>query len=144
MADFILHHVSVVTSDVERSVAFYCGVLGLERLSRPDFPVRGAWLACGNRQVHLVDHAGGTFRTGGVDNNDTHFALKTTDFEAVVKRLAAHGFREDLAKDDPLYMMVKRTGPAGFAQLYVLDPDRNVIEINDAPAPAEGARGGIL
>ena len=30
-------------------------------------------------------------------------------------------------------VMMKRTGAAGFAQLYVLDPDRNVVEANAAP-----------
>jgi catechol 2,3-dioxygenase-like lactoylglutathione lyase family enzyme len=133
MPDFILHHVSILTSDVERSAAFYRDVFGFERLPRPDFPVRGAWLGCGDRQVHLVDHAPGTFRKGGVDNNDTHFAIRTANFDAVVDRLKALGFREDLPADDPLHLMVKRTGAAGFAQVYFLDPDRNVIEVNNAP-----------
>jgi hypothetical protein len=26
-----------------------------------------------------------------------------------------------------------RRGPAGFPQLFLLDPDRNIIEINGAP-----------
>ena len=30
-------------------------------------------------------------------------------------------------------VMVRRGGPAGFPQLFVLDPDRNIIEINGAP-----------
>jgi hypothetical protein len=29
-------------------------------------------------------------------------------------------------------MIIKRQGPAGFAQLYILDPDANVIEVNNA------------
>jgi hypothetical protein len=29
--------------------------------------------------------------------------------------------------------MVRRDGPAGFPQLFILDPDRNIIEINGAP-----------
>ena len=29
--------------------------------------------------------------------------------------------------------MMRRIGAAGFAPLYVLDPDRNVVEVNAAP-----------
>ena len=115
-------------------MAFYRDIFGLRPIPRPDFPVRGAWLACGDRQVHLVQHPGGTFRNRGVDNDDIHFAFRTGDFEAIVARLAANGYREDADPDDPMRMMVRRRGSAGFAQLYVLDPDGNVIEVNDAPS----------
>ena len=30
-------------------------------------------------------------------------------------------------------VMVRRDGPAGFPELSILDPDRNIIEINGAP-----------
>lgn len=133
MPQLMLHHVSILTSDVERSLAFYRDVLGLEPLPRPDFPIRGSWLACGDRQVHLVQHPTGTYRNGEIDNNDTHFALRTDDFEGVVRQLEAHGFSEHAAEGAPKRIMMKRTGAAGFAQLYVLDPDRNVVEVNAAP-----------
>ena len=32
-----------------------------------------------------------------------------------------------------LCVMVRRNSPAGFPQLFLLDPDRNIIEINGAP-----------
>jgi len=67
MPQLMLHHVSILTSDVERSLAFYRDVLGLKPLPRPDFPIRGPWLACGDRQVHLVQHPTGTYRNGEID-----------------------------------------------------------------------------
>ena len=30
-------------------------------------------------------------------------------------------------------MILKRTGMAGFPQVYLMDPDRNIIEVNGAP-----------
>ena len=134
MPSLRLHHVSIIVRDLNRALAFYRDVLGLKPLPRPDFPVRGAWLSCGDRQVHLVVHDGETFRDSDtVDNNDGHFALNTDDFEGVVDVFTANGFSEHAADGDPRRLLVKRTGAAGFAQLYVLDPDRNIVEVNTAP-----------
>ena len=47
--------------------------------------------------------------------------------------LIVNGFREDAAEDGPMRVMVRRDGPADFPQLFILDPDRNIIEINGAP-----------
>lgn len=131
MPDLALHHVAVVTSDLDASVRFYGEVIGLDRLDRPDFPMPGAWFGCVDRQVHLVVHPG-TFRARGVDPADVHFALRTDDFEAMIDRLRSVGFRDDAAPDDPRRMLIVRGGPAGFSQVFFCDPDRNTIEINSA------------
>ena len=75
----------------------------------------------------------GTFRTGEIDGDDCHFAFRTDDFDEALATLTANGFREDAAEDDPTRVMVRRNGLAGFPQLFQLDPDRNIIEINGAP-----------
>ena len=128
-----LHHVSLVTADPEVSAAFYQSVFQLERLPRPPFKIEGVWLDCWpSLQLHLTKHLSGNFRTRGVDNNDVHFAFRTDDFEGVLARLLAAGFREDAPGDDPMKILVNRSGLAGFLQLYVMDPDRNIIEVNTA------------
>ncbi|MCW0002353.1 hypothetical protein OE766_29685 [Pararhizobium sp. YC-54] len=33
----------------------------------------------------------------------------------------------------PKYLLILRTGLAGFPQLYLRDPDSNIVEINGAP-----------
>ncbi|WP_423067419.1 VOC family protein [Devosia sp. CN2-171] len=132
MPSLMLHHVSIPITNIDRSLAFYRDIFELQPLPRPNFPIGGAWLACGDRQVHLVEHADATFRNGDIDNNDIHFAFRTDDFDAVVAKLEAHGFSQTAPNDDPRRIMMKRTGAAGFAQLYVLDPDRNVVEVNAA------------
>jgi catechol 2,3-dioxygenase-like lactoylglutathione lyase family enzyme len=87
MAEFALHHVSVIVTDLPRSVAFYEKLFGLKRIERPPFKSVGAWLACGALQVHLTLYPSGSFRTGKVDGEDCHFAFRTDDFEGA---LAAH------------------------------------------------------
>jgi len=128
-----LHHVALVTADPERSAEFYRSIFGLGRLDRPPFKIEGVWLDCGpSLQLHLTKHPPGNFRTRGVDNNDVHFAFRTDDFEGILDRLLAGGFREDAPDDDRMRILVNRSGTAGFLQLYVMDPDRNIIEVNTA------------
>jgi glyoxylase I family protein len=133
MAQFALDHVSVIVTDLSRSLAFYQDLFGLTLIERPPFKNVGAWLACGALQVHLTVHPRGSFRTDCVDASDSHFAFRTDDFDGVLAKLTASGFREDAAEDDPMRIIVRRNGPASFPQLFLLDPDRNIIEVNGAP-----------
>ncbi len=134
MTELMLHHVSLVVTDLERSLMFYRDVIGLPHIPRPPIPVPGIWLGCGDRQIHLIHYPPGTFRSNpAIDIADAHFAFRTDDFEAVVDGLKAHGFSETAAEDDPKRLFVNRKSAAGFPQVYVLDPDRNIVEINAAP-----------
>jgi glyoxylase I family protein len=128
-----LHHVSLIVTDLARSAAFYQSLFGLSPIERPPFSIPGMWLGVGDLQVHLVVYPAGNFRTRPVDNDDIHFAFRTDDFEGFVARAKTMGFREDGDESDPKRMIVKRQGLAGFAQVYLIDPDRNIIEVNAAP-----------
>lgn len=130
----MLHHVSIVVTDLGRSVAFYHDVFGLEQIARPAFSSIGAWFACGALQVHMIVNPAGTFRRDAtIDTTDGHFAFRTDDFEGCIQGLIAKGFREDAPEGDPWLLRLRRDGPAGFPQAYLLDPDRNIVEINGAP-----------
>jgi len=133
MSTLALHHVAIIITDLEKSLLFYRTLFGLTEIQRPDFTVAGAWLACGDLQAHLVVHPTGSFRTNSrIDRNDWHFAFRTDDFDGTVSRLASLGYTEDLPEDDPKHVLISRTGIAGFPQLYLCDPDSNVVEINGA------------
>lgn len=127
-----LHHVSLPVTDLDRARRFYAEVLGLREIDRPPFDFPGAWFEAGANQLHLIARADATFRTGkGVDSRDIHYAVRVTSFRAALEHLQSHGYRED-AQDDLARMKVNRHATAGFPQIYILDPDRNVIEINAA------------
>ncbi|MBG1232062.1 VOC family protein [Aestuariivirga litoralis] len=133
MPNLALHHVALISTDIDRSAAFYENVLGFKRIARPPFTIIGIWYGLGALQVHLVVHPPGNFRQRGVDNDDVHFALRTDDFDATVAELEAKGYSADLPPDHPQKLIVKKTGMAGFPQVFLCDPDRNIIEINQAP-----------
>jgi catechol 2,3-dioxygenase-like lactoylglutathione lyase family enzyme len=133
LMDASLHHASVATRDLARSVAFYRDVIGLNQMQRPPFAVDGAWFAAGSLQVHVILTPAGTFRTSqSINTGDIHFALRVNDFERAMRKLESLGYREDLPAGDPKAMVVRRAGPAGFPQVYVTDPDNNIVEINGA------------
>jgi hypothetical protein len=72
--------------------------------------------------------------TGNIDN-DVAIWLSAPMISTVPspRWLTANGFRENAAEEDPMGVMVRRNSLAGFSQLYLLDPDRNIIEIKGAP-----------
>jgi glyoxylase I family protein len=135
-----IHHVSLPVSHLDRAKAFYEGVLGLEPIQRPKFSFEGAWYRVGNGDLHLIVPEGDdepTFRPGkGADSHDTHFAIRVERYSDAVAHLESKGYRpskERRPKPDaanPLPMRLSPAGPAGFPQIYILDPDGNVIEIN--------------
>ncbi len=125
-----LHHVAISVSDLARARQFYGDVLGLEEIPRPNFPFDGAWYRVGNREVHLIVSREPTFRTGkGVTLEDIHFALRVKSYRAALAHLESKGCRQ--TTDEPgRSMRVNPASVTGYPQIHILDPDRNVIEIN--------------
>ncbi len=118
-----LHHVSVCVTDLAASRHFYGEVLGLRELPRPDLGFPGAWYAVGTAQeLHLIVHGPArTLRgTSEIDGRDGHFAFRVASFDAMRARLRTHG----------VALIESARNATPWAQIYVTDPDGNVIEFN--------------
>ena len=128
-----IHHVSLGVTDLERSLQFYSGILMLQESERPPFGFPGVWFAAGTfQQLHLIVHPNSTFRTGkGLDTRDGHFAVRAASYRQTVVYLWSKGYKEEAA-DEFKRMILQPNATAGFPQIYILDPDRNMIEINAA------------
>jgi catechol 2,3-dioxygenase-like lactoylglutathione lyase family enzyme len=125
-----IHHVSLPVTDLARAKRFYEDVLGLEAIERPNFPFPGAWYRAGEGHVHLIVSNRQTLRIGkSVDSRDIHFAIRVKSYRDALHHLRDMGYSSD-APDDLHRIRENPNSVAGFPQVYVLDPDRNVIELN--------------
>lgn len=83
--------------------------------------------------VHAEHHPKGREAVRKVINgDDVHFAIRVDEFDAAMDHLQRTRFRDTDDERDPLGVIVKRSGTAGFPQVYIMDPERHVIEINAA------------
>jgi len=123
-----LDHVVIRVADVERSLAFYCGVLGCVEERRVD-TLGLIQLRAGTSLIDLVDLDGSIGRAGGGPpdehaRNMDHFAvqLETFDTDALRAHLESHGI-------DPGEVS-QRYGARGMGpSMYLRDPDGNVVEL---------------
>ncbi len=113
------HHVSLAVSDIDRARTFYGGLLGLEEIERPDFGVPGAWYAAGDVELHLIVPPGGVEGDAPAATPNPlrgHVAFEVEDYERVRDALKSRGLE------------LLETG-AAVGQIFVHDPDRNVVEL---------------
>jgi catechol 2,3-dioxygenase-like lactoylglutathione lyase family enzyme len=123
-----IDHVVLRVSNVARSIAFYCDVLGCKVEKRRD-QLGLVQLRAGGSLIDLVDIAGKLGRLGGAPpgeegRNMDHFALRVAalDPDAIRAKLAAHGITAG--------EVVQRYGAEGRGpSLYVHDPDGNTVEL---------------
>lgn len=128
------HHVSVPVTNLENSKKFYEEILGLEKIEeRPPLDYDGAWYKLGDdHQLHLIvhDRSQSTFRERKkLDSGDVHFAVRVKNYQETLEFLRSKGYQQNT--DDELCEMEESpNNPTPWQQLYIMDPDRNVIELN--------------
>lgn len=118
-----IHHVSLAVRDLEKAKKFYSDLFHFQEIERPPFKSNGVWYAIGNQQLHLLEHPNGeTLRTSAIDSVDGHFALWVKSYKNTIEWLEHIGVPYE----------ARPQSVAGFAQIYILDPDHNIIEFDAA------------
>eukprot|EP00850_Spirogloea_muscicola_P010475 SM000062S19861 [mRNA] locus=s62:25288:26154:- [translate_table: standard] len=114
-------HSGLLCADIDRSLDFYCGVLGLklneDRPGRDKLPYGGAWLWVGSQMIHLMELPNPDPLTGRPEHGgrDRHTCLNVTNIDTLKQALERAGVP---------YTMSKSGRPALFAR----DPDGNALE----------------
>ena len=113
-----LHHASVIVANIETSRTFYCDILGLQQIDRPDLGFPGAWFQVGAQQIHLLELENPDPVTGRPEHGgrDRHFAFNA---------LALAPVKDALNKAGIVYTLSK----SGRKALFFRDPDGNAVEI---------------
>lgn len=134
-----IHHIALrcKPGNLDKTVAFYTDLLGMKSAARPDLGFPGAWLDINRTMFHIVDHfpekhldpwharkeAGAMF---------DHIAIKAQGFDEMRRRLVEAG--ADWRQLDLSH--------AGLWQLFVLDPNGIIVEMNFTIAEEpSGSRG---
>jgi len=127
-----IDHVVLRIADLDRSLAFYVGVLGctVDKLQEDIGLIQ---LRAGHSQIDLVPLEGKRGKAGGAGpgaegRNVDHFALEIAPFDETALRahLARHGV--------PVEEVARRYGAKGYGpSLYIADPDGNKVELKGPP-----------
>ena len=138
-----LHHVALSVRDLDRSIAFYCGLLGMEKLHQVSFGGetmelitrlphargRAAMLRVGGQNIEIFEFSEPIPKAPEVqrpvcDHGISHFCVEVDDLEQEYERLKAAGVEFHCA-------------PQPFGNMkstYARDPDGNVFELLEIPS----------
>ena len=111
-----LLHATVIVKDLKRTRQFYGGVLGLKEVERYNFNFPGIWYAVGDRQLHIVVDESLPETPDPASLDGRHIALEIGDFAGAQRRLEELGVEY-------------RLGRSGLKQIFLRDPDGNLIEL---------------
>ena len=90
MAIRALQHVNIATTELQKTVDFYVGLLGMTEGERPPVRLPGTWIYCGDDPiVHLISIDVLPGKAMGLD----HVAFEADDFEGITARLEAKGIQ---------------------------------------------------
>jgi catechol 2,3-dioxygenase-like lactoylglutathione lyase family enzyme len=148
-----LNHVSVTCADLDRSLEFYVGLLGLELTARGErssatldaiiglgpVRLRFAEVAMGEgaflELFQYLEPCGEGVASRTCDHGNVHFAVEVDDIHEKHRRLTEAGI---VTRSEPV--LITTGGWIGAKAFYSLDPDGVTVECLEFPARSLGPR----
>ena len=121
-----MNHFTILTDDLEKTLALYDEHLGLRPGARPPFTFPGAWLYAEGGNEPILHIVAGIDKHRLVKGVIDHMAFTGRDLPATAKKLKEQGIAYELRKL-PAY---------GTWQLFFHDPNGAKVEIDFDPAEA--------
>jgi catechol 2,3-dioxygenase-like lactoylglutathione lyase family enzyme len=115
-----MNHFTILTDDLEGTLAFYAEHLDLHPGARPPFTFPGAWLYARDGKDPILHVIAGREKKDLVKGVIDHMAFTGRDLKAVVQKLKAHGLDYEL----------RRLPDYGTWQLFFTDPNNARIELD--------------
>ncbi len=116
-----LHHINLMVDDLDKGVAFYRDIVGLELDETPDHDFPSQFFKFGNGcQIHMNEFVDDKPFRG-------HFCIVVDDFNDVFRRMKA----ADVIDIKP-WGKVRRIA-TGSMQMFARDPSGNLVEIASRP-----------
>lgn len=119
------NHAALNASNVDASIAFYTQVLGFHEVARPGFSFAGSWLYCPGlgMMLHLINDERFEPITTRDNTRRSHLAFRTTNIDRSLALLKEHN----------VPVIERRLPDYGYRQLFIHDPDGNLIELGEWP-----------
>lgn len=119
-----INHIALYVFDLQKSAGFYKNVMQLEEIPEPFKDGRHAWFRIGpHSQLHIIQ--GGTVQEHDIN---THLAFSTKSLPKFMAHLdklnVPYGNWQGAAKQTT-------ARPDGIKQIYLQDPDKFWLEVND-------------
>jgi glyoxylase I family protein len=114
--------VSIRVTDAEHYGEFCLSILALEGIERPDFDFPEVRFSLASRQLHLIKHSDAKtlHGTNEIDFRDGHLALRVRSYRKTREHLIKLG----------ISFWYRPLNPKPWPQIYITDPDGNVIDLN--------------
>lgn len=124
-----IDHITLVVDDLEASQQFYCDLLGMENVPRPNFDFEGRWFQAGPTQIHLIKATEKSGLSGNLEPTERrttrshHLAFEVDDAEAAAAEL----------EGKVTFVSPPKKRPDGAVQAFVQDPDGHIVELCTPP-----------
>ncbi len=141
-----VHHISLSTTDIDRLLGFYSGLLGLEVrqaataeetdetfqniVGLKNAAYRAAWLSAGNVEIEIFQYLSPIGQPVTVspacDAGIRHICFEVRGIAGEYARLKAAGV--------PFFSEPQHVPEAGVTTCYARDPDGNIVELQEVHA----------